>query len=446
MKITIHRGINQIGGCVTEIQSDAGTKIVIDLGHNLPKGDKPAPDKFDDDKELDALLRGVNAVFYTHGHGDHIGFEAKVHKKHIPQFIGILAREVLMANRRHMVFAKELSEQAKASLEALREARVYQWGVPVNIKDIRIWPFRINHSAPDSYMFFIECDGKCVLHTGDFRTHGYAKEGTLCSDYYLALCLNRFRSGVIRKPVDVLIMEGTMLNREDSRVKTEFDVWNDIQKVLDKHKYAFALCSSTDADRLSSLFQANKNASVKGQRLFIVDEYQNEVLTILRSHLGTNGRCLHNFKGEIMVYNPRSWYHSGLLEQMKKRGFMMLVRHSDKFDSWITEIMDQLDDCALIYSQFGGYINPRHSAYKHSLAEYVYDREWKVYDEGLHTSGHADRQALTSLCKNLSPQSAIIPIHREEASDFSKLDLDQSLKDKITTASVAVDGIEIVIK
>ena len=89
MKITIHRGINQIGGCVTEIQSDAGTKIVIDLGHNLPKGDKPAPDKFDDDKELDALLRGVNAVFYTHGHGDHIGFEAKVHKKHIPQFIGI---------------------------------------------------------------------------------------------------------------------------------------------------------------------------------------------------------------------------------------------------------------------------------------------------------------------------------------------------------------------
>lgn len=131
MKITIHRGINQIGGCVTEIQSDAGTKIVIDLGHNLPKGDMAAPDKFEDDRELNSLLRGVNAVFYTHGHGDHIGFEAKVHKKRIPQYIGILAREVLMANRRHMVFAKELAEQAKASLEALRGFRVYQPGVPV---------------------------------------------------------------------------------------------------------------------------------------------------------------------------------------------------------------------------------------------------------------------------------------------------------------------------
>lgn len=446
MKITIHRGINQIGGCVTEIQSDAGTKIVIDLGHNLPKGDMAAPDKFEDDRELNSLLRGVNAVFYTHGHGDHIGFEAKVHKKRIPQYIGILAREVLMANRRHMVFAKELAEQAKASLEALRGFRVYQPGVPVDIKDIRIWPFRINHSAPDSYMFFIECDGKCALHTGDFRTHGYREGGKLWNDEDLAFCLNKFSLKVIRKPVDVLIMEGTMLNRGDSRVKSELDVRQDIQKVLDEHKYVFALCSSTDADRLSSLFQANKNASPKCQRLFIVDEYQNEMLTILRSHLGTNGKCFHNFKGEIMVYNPRSWYHSGLLEQMKKRGFLMLVRQSPKFDSWLPEIMESLPDCALIYSQFGGYINPKHSAYKHTLSEFVYDRDWTVYDEGLHTSGHADRQALTSLCQRLSPKSAIIPIHREETCDFSQLELDQTLKDKITTSSAVVDGIDIVIK
>lgn len=444
MKITIHRGINQIGGCVTEIQSDAGTKIVIDLGHNLPKGDKPAHDKFDDDNELNSLLRVVKAVFYTHGHGDHIGFESKVHKKHIPQYIGVLAREILMANRRHMVFAKELSEQAKASLEALRDFRVYQPGVPVDVKDIRIWPFRINHSAPDSYMFFIECDGKCVLHTGDFRTHGYREGGRLWNDDDLAFCLTKFSSKVIRKPIDVLIMEGTMLNRGDIRVRGELDVRNDIQKVLDKYKYVFALCSSTDADRLSSMFQANKKA--RGNRLFIVDEYQNEVLTILRSHLGTNGKCFHNFKGEIMVYNPRSWYHTGLLEQMKKRGFLMLVRCSPKFDSWLPEIMDSLADCALIYSQFGGYINPKHSAYMRSVAEFIYDRDWTVKEDGLHTSGHADRQALTSLCNSLAPKSAIIPIHREESSDFSKLELDKSLKGRVVTNSVITDGIEIVIK
>ncbi len=36
MKVIIHRGAHQIGGCITEVQSDNGTKIIIDIGENLP--------------------------------------------------------------------------------------------------------------------------------------------------------------------------------------------------------------------------------------------------------------------------------------------------------------------------------------------------------------------------------------------------------------------------
>lgn len=35
MKLTIHRGTNQIGGCITEIESN-GYKIFIDFGEQLP--------------------------------------------------------------------------------------------------------------------------------------------------------------------------------------------------------------------------------------------------------------------------------------------------------------------------------------------------------------------------------------------------------------------------
>ena len=35
MKIVIHRGIDQIGGCITEIES-GGYKIFIDFGEQLP--------------------------------------------------------------------------------------------------------------------------------------------------------------------------------------------------------------------------------------------------------------------------------------------------------------------------------------------------------------------------------------------------------------------------
>ena len=55
MKITIHRG-NQIGGCITEIESSKGTRIVIDLGHNLPKGDKESDDEYASDKAVADLL------------------------------------------------------------------------------------------------------------------------------------------------------------------------------------------------------------------------------------------------------------------------------------------------------------------------------------------------------------------------------------------------------
>ena len=40
MNITIHRGANQIGGCITEISSD-NCKLLIDFGSNLP-GNKKA--------------------------------------------------------------------------------------------------------------------------------------------------------------------------------------------------------------------------------------------------------------------------------------------------------------------------------------------------------------------------------------------------------------------
>ena len=102
MRITIHRGINQIGGCITEIQSSSGTKILIDLGHNLPDADGQAEDEYDIPENLDRLLDGVSAVFYTHYHGDHIAFEAAVAEKGIDQYLGCLAKKVKLKFYAHM--------------------------------------------------------------------------------------------------------------------------------------------------------------------------------------------------------------------------------------------------------------------------------------------------------------------------------------------------------
>ena len=63
MKITIHRG-NQIGGCITEIESKKGTKIFVDLGHNLPQGNIESPDEYASDQAVKELTRCAKAIFY----------------------------------------------------------------------------------------------------------------------------------------------------------------------------------------------------------------------------------------------------------------------------------------------------------------------------------------------------------------------------------------------
>ena len=204
MKITIHRGLNQIGGCITEIQSLSGTKILIDFGHNLPNGNDAAEDVYECPENIDELLKGCSAVFYTHYHGDHLGFAAEVHKRGVPQYMGPLAIRMMLHLNRHMTFAESLKARAEENLEALNEFRSFSILDKVHIGDISITPFSVSHSAPDSYMFLIECDGRKVLHTGDFRDHGYLGKG-------LYPMLEKY---IIPAGIDVLITEGTNAGRD----------------------------------------------------------------------------------------------------------------------------------------------------------------------------------------------------------------------------------------
>ena len=58
-------------------------------------------------------------------------------------------------------------------------------------------------------MFLIEAEGKRILHTGDFRGHGYLSKGLLPT-------IQRYIGRG-----DLLIIEGTMLSRKDETILTE---------------------------------------------------------------------------------------------------------------------------------------------------------------------------------------------------------------------------------
>lgn len=430
MKITIHRGIKQIGGCITEIRSSKGTKILIDLGHNLPEGDKPANDPFDSEENLGKLLEDVKAVFYTHAHGDHTGFEVQVARKGIRQYIGNVAKEMMLVLKKHMTYADDLKARAEASYLAINDFCTYRADETVCIDDIRITPYYVSHSAADAYMFVVECDNHRLLHTGDFRDHGYRGRGLMpMVNYYVA-----------RQKIDILITEGTMLDREDHRLMTEEALQEQAVALMQKYDNVFVMCSSMDADRLASFYLATQKFP---ERKFIVDGYQWKQLNTIENTLGKDPR------GWRYRFRKKLYYHKhkeNILRDISTGKMTMLVRNNHNFRHCIDEIYPLLNPRSIcfIYSQFRGYLLPSHKAYQQKTYDFVHYKPWTV--EYLHTSGHASREALTAVCEKVHPRLAIIPIHRDTTGDFSTLDIGEELKTKIITETRFVDDIEIIIK
>ena len=438
MNITIHRGINQIGGCITEIESNNGTKILIDLGHNLPEGDEPSEDPYDKPKNLDKLLEGVSAVFYTHPHGDHLGFETKVAEKGIPQYIGAVSKEMMLVLKDSILYRAKGSRKvvAQAEFDAINRFKTYEADTKVIVYDkggnidITITPYYVSHSAADAYMFLIECDGKRVLHTGDFRDHGYRGNALLpMVDYYIA-----------RKKIDVLITEGTMLSRDDIRLMSEEELQEQAISIMNDFDNVFVMCSSMDADRLVSFYRATKKFS---DRKLVVDGYQWHQLNKITNSLGLGDKryCL---KGAL-YYNK---HKEEILENIPRPGITILVRNNRDFKRIIDEIyplMEPAKTC-FVYSQFKGYILSEHKAFKQKTYDFVHMKDWHI--EYLHTSGHASKEALAAVCKKVNPRYAIIPIHRDAETDFCSLDIPQELKDKVITKTHenTVGEIKIVIK
>ena len=167
MRITIHRGFRQIGGCITEISSKAGTKIIIDLGHNLP-GTNNGKDELANGEAVKELTKGCSAILYTHYHGDHVDLFQYVDG--VKQYIGAGAKEVM--NCKYSALARH-DDQYKEALDKIASFDNYQMAHELHIGDITITPFMVSHSAFDAYMFLVKADGKTVLHTGDYRDHSY---------------------------------------------------------------------------------------------------------------------------------------------------------------------------------------------------------------------------------------------------------------------------------
>ena len=80
-------------------------------------------------------------------------------------------------------------------VEKLESFKTFRAKDIITIGDMHVTPYFVSHSACDAYMFLIEAEGKSVLHTGDFREHGYLGKGLIPT----------LETYIVKRGVDVLI-------------------------------------------------------------------------------------------------------------------------------------------------------------------------------------------------------------------------------------------------
>ncbi len=423
MKIIVHRGIDQIGGCITEISTEKA-RILIDLGQNLPDGEGFSNDDLASREAIEKMTQGIDAIFYTHYHGDHLGLFHYV-PDNIPQYIGKVARQVALCKHRQLSYIKGRQELSKEEIGKLEKMGEISPEEDIIVGDIKVIPYFVSHSAYDAYMFLIEANGKRVLHTGDFREHGYLGKGLLPTIEKLILP---------RGNVDFLITEGTMLSRIGERVMSENELQKEAKEIMKRYKNVFVMCSSTDMERLASFYAANKHLN---DRPLVCDRFQKNILEIFTKSAG-NRTSLFRFD-KVYDFNPANMK---LINWMGGKGFCMFVRATDKFKDYYRGLASRLDpnDTVLIYSMWKEYVN---DSGKHSIQRYIDFVSMFPYVEKLHTSGHASADSLAKVCNLVNPTLGIIPIHSEDSARYAGLPIDKNLKTKIIISSSYIGGIDV---
>lgn len=418
-RINVYQG-DQIGGCITVISTDK-TKIVIDFGENLPGADRKPDIEFDWEHEK------VDAVFFTHYHGDHIGRFMEI-PDDVDLYMGEVTFKVMLNIRKAIK-----DEEAAAKLEERFEngsITFVERAVPISINDdIVVTGYEVDHSAFDAFMYLVEADGTNILHTGDFRDHGHRghtiKNG---KDHNTMLDVIKYYVHKNGRKVDVLITEGTMMGeRADEERFSEKDLLAWAKDYFKEHRHIFLKVSSTNVDTLASFFQAAKaNGLTMYANSYILKQFR-----VYRSAGRKRGTGMYDFWGAKQIpfisdredADNRQTYKT--LDEMRKTGFVAVVSEYDHYE----RIMDELNDVGpkMIYSMWEGYLDPTKAAYNKTLADFC--KKYHAFPK--HTSGHAYPEFIAQVITAVNPTQQIWPIHTENAEGFMELDISDELKGKV---------------
>jgi len=390
MKVKIYRGTKEIGGTCVELNADNGRKLWIDLGAPLSKAN---PDTSYRNNPVDALL-------ISHPHADHFGLMESVGSE-VPVYIGQVSEDLIKATKRFLGI-----NPPRCNFQ-----RIEPWKQIDVCGTFKVYPYLVDHSSPEAFAFVMEADNKRVFYSGDFRASG--RKGFLFDN-------------LIQKPpnnIDLFLIEGTMVERDRQKYKTESEVEGAISTiVVNQQNMTIVVSSAQNIDRFCSVF----NACRVGHKMLIIDVYVAWVLEMVKK----KSKNLPTIDaGQVLVYNAQSQLdkitepeftdfvskvkskavHKGIFIKPEKFVYFLRCPKQPFINRLFTHNKNNVN---IIYSQWGGYLS---EDYKTSCTDIINGLRTRsdISFSQIHTSGHASLGELKALSQAIKPIK-IVPIHTEK--------------------------------
>jgi ribonuclease J len=415
MKLIIHRGTKEIGGSCVELIT-AKTRILLDFGLPLVTADrKPFDAKTLQNRSIDDLkangalpditglykndVRSIDAILLSHSHLDHYGLLNYVHTE-IPIYMSKGADILIKVSS---IFTPSKTKISNVTVVSPKKI--------VRIGDFKITPYLVDHSAFDALAFLIESDGKRVFYSGDFRGHGRK-----------SILFNKMIENP-PKDIDCLLMEGSMIGRENQEYKTELDVQKRIEGLLRESKrISFISMSSQNIDRIVSAYKA----CLRTDSMFVIDIYTAFILAMLKKvssgipqfdwrnirvmffHNHAEALAQAGYRDLLYVYNKKKIKTLDI--NRSKNRFLIMARDNSIFPN-IVKGIDDIENAKVIYSMWDGYLTEK-------FKDYCLKK--KLIIENVHTSGHAIVEDLNSFASALKPK-ILIPIHTFSGDRYKEL-------------------------
>ena len=382
MKVCIRRGAKQIGGSAVEVIAGNGQRIVLDIGLPLDAGTN-TPELLPDIKGLTEKTDDLLGILISHAHQDHYA-AGKWIDPAIPVFMGKATKTIMEAAR----------DCHLPSAFCFKTVETFESRKPFVLGAFTVTPYLTDHSAYDAYAFLIEADGKKLLYSGDFRAHGRKKK------------LFKANIRTLPKNIDVLLMEGSCLRREENRFKTEAKLENDFLNEMKRTKGLVVVQSSMqNVDRIVTVYRASKRA---GRRLVLSGYAAYLLMKLDNPHL-PNLTWPDVKKFAVEEQNRFSVSPEKIVADAGKYVIMPIKRTFDV----LVNAGCLNNESLFVWSMWNGY-KDRYADRFEAL------EKAGVRCVDLHTSGHADIPALKGFVAKLAPKT-IVPIHTFYPEQFRDL-------------------------